>query len=149
MFMTSGPGRANCYLDPVVGTDITLKEIDISRDIREESSSQNAKTLQLMTIPRRRGGAWRKIVGRAFEMTLHRKQEVELKMHAAAMGLFRVIPGLEIAPGLLDFSSASALIAAGYEQTRAALGASPLPEGDRRETGEKGAHPHQPRELRA
>jgi NTE family protein len=92
---------------------------------------------------------WLGIVGRAFEITLHRKQEVELKMHAAAMQLFRVIPGLDIAPGLLDFTSAAALIAAGYEQTKTAMGEPPLAGRARHQAGEKGAHPRQPRELRA
>ena len=64
---------------------------------------------------------WSGIVGRSFEIAMHRKHALELDVHCAAMEVFRVVPRLDIAPSLLSFASSDALIAVGYEQTRAAL----------------------------
>ncbi len=69
---------------------------------------------------------WFGVVGRAFEIALQRKHALELERHGAAMQVFRVAPQLDISPGLLSFASVETLIAAGYEQTRAALAGWPL-----------------------
>jgi NTE family protein len=71
---------------------------------------------------------WTGIVGRAFEITLQRKHELELDLHCGEMEIFRIVPRLDISPGLLNFSSAQELISAGYEQTKAALADSLRPE---------------------
>jgi NTE family protein len=68
---------------------------------------------------------WAGIVGRAFEIALSGKHRLELEAHRATIELFRVVPRLDVAPGLLDFSAAEALISAGYEQTKAALAGRP------------------------
>ena len=70
---------------------------------------------------------WSGVVGRAFEIALSEKHKLELERHCATAGLFRVVPRLDIAPGLFDFSAVEALISAGYEQTKAALSAGPGP----------------------
>jgi NTE family protein len=75
---------------------------------------------------------WFGVVGRAFEIALYRKHALELERHCAAMEVFRVVPRLDIAPGLLSFASVETLISAGYEQTRAALAGWPQPGGDAR-----------------
>lgn len=67
------------------------------------------------------------IVGRSFEIAMNHKHALELDAHCAAMEVFRVVPSLDIAPGILNFASSRALIAAGYEQTRAALAKWPQP----------------------
>lgn len=68
---------------------------------------------------------WSGIVGRAFEIALSGKHRLELEAHRATTELFRVVPQLDVAPGLLDFSAAEALIARGYAQTKAALATRP------------------------
>lgn len=73
---------------------------------------------------------WFGVVGRAFEIALSRKHALELERHCAAMEVFRVVPRLDIAPGLLSFAAVETLIAAGYEQTRAALADWPQPGKD-------------------
>ncbi len=86
---------------------------------------------------------WFGVVGRAFEITLARKHALELELHSAAMEVFRVVPLLDIAPGLLSFASVETLISAGYEQTKAALADWPQPGADARGQVHRSASPHQ------
>ena len=92
---------------------------------------------------------WSGIVGRSFEIAMHRKHALEMDVHCAAMEVFRVIPTLDVAPGLLRFASSEALITAGYEQTKAALAAWPQPAGPPPVRGASSDTPLSDREILA